>query len=120
MTDKRLAERPGTTGRFPLRRFRGSALCGAGWHGGGIAACLGCWSGCPHWGADAARAGAGLAYVFEAQVIADLAAGRLIRVLEDWCPSFEGFFLYYPSRQLMRPALRAFIDHVKGASATGW
>jgi len=44
----------------------------------------------------------------------------LIRVLEDWCPSFEGFFLYYPSRQLMRPALRAFIDHVKGASATGW
>ena len=65
---------------------------------------------------DAARAGAGLAYVFEAQVIADLAAGRLIRVLEDWCPSFEGFFLYYPSRQLMRPALRAFIDHVKGAT----
>ena len=46
---------------------------------------------------DAARAGAGLAYVFEGQVIADLAAGRLIRVLEDWCPRFEGFFPIIPA-----------------------
>ncbi|MCJ2058363.1 LysR family transcriptional regulator [Methylobacterium sp. J-048] len=64
--------------------------------------------------AQAARLGAGLAYVFEAQVIDDLEAGRLVRVLEDWCPRFPGFFLYYPSRTLMRPVLRAFLDFVRG------
>ncbi|MEL6059915.1 MULTISPECIES: LysR substrate-binding domain-containing protein [unclassified Methylobacterium] len=67
--------------------------------------------------AEAARNGAGLAYLFEAQVAADLAAGRLVRVLEDWCPRFPGFFLYYPSRRLMRPVLRAFIDFIQTAAA---
>ena len=62
---------------------------------------------------DAARAGAGIAYVFEPLVTADCAGGRLVRVLEDWCPPSAGFYLYYPSRQLMRPALRAFVDFVK-------
>ena len=42
-----------------------------------------------------------------------LATGRLIRVLEDWCPPFDGFFVYYPSRRQMRPALRAFVDFFK-------
>jgi len=60
--------------------------------------------------AQAAIDGAGLAFVFEPYVRAPLADGRLIRVLEDWCPSFEGFFVYYPSRRQMRPALRAFVD----------
>jgi DNA-binding transcriptional LysR family regulator len=68
--------------------------------------------------AAAARHGAGLAYLFEAQVRADLAAGRLVRALEDWCPSFPGFFLYYPCRRLMRPVLRAFVDFIHpGAGA---
>lgn len=62
--------------------------------------------------AEAARRGAGLAYLFEAQVAGDLASGRLIRVLEDWCPSFPGFCLYYPCRRLMRPVLRAFVDFI--------
>ncbi|TGS41005.1 MULTISPECIES: LysR family transcriptional regulator [unclassified Mesorhizobium] len=60
--------------------------------------------------AQAAVDGAGLAFVFEDYVRAPLADGRLIRVLEDWCPPFEGFFVYYPSRRQMRPALRAFVD----------
>jgi DNA-binding transcriptional LysR family regulator len=60
--------------------------------------------------ATAALSGAGLAYVMEATVAADIAAGRLVRVLDDWSPPFPGFFLYYPSRRQMRPALRAFID----------
>jgi DNA-binding transcriptional LysR family regulator len=68
--------------------------------------------------AEAARMGAGLAYLFEAQVSDDLASGRLVRVLEDWCPRFPGFFLYYPSRRLMRPVLRAFLDAVR-AEGTG-
>lgn len=63
--------------------------------------------------AEAARLGAGLAYVFEAQVEADLEAGRLVRVLTDWCPRFPGFFLYYPCRRLMRPVLRAFLDFIR-------
>ncbi|MDX8458295.1 LysR family transcriptional regulator [Mesorhizobium humile] len=63
--------------------------------------------------AQAAVDGAGLAFVFEPYVRAPLADGRLIRVLEDWCPSFDGFFVYYPSRRQMRPALRAFVDFFK-------
>jgi DNA-binding transcriptional LysR family regulator len=62
---------------------------------------------------DAARAGAGLAFVFEAQVADDIATGRLLRVMEDWCPPFPGFFLYYPRSRLMRPALRAFIEFAR-------
>jgi DNA-binding transcriptional LysR family regulator len=62
---------------------------------------------------QAALAGAGLAFAFEGQIAEHVAAGRLIRVLEDWCPRFPGFFLYYPSRGLMRPALRAFIDFTR-------
>lgn len=63
--------------------------------------------------ADAALAGAGLAYVFEAQVAPLLEQGRLLRVLEDWCPSYPGFFLYYPSRRQLPAALRAFVDFAK-------
>ena len=63
--------------------------------------------------AQAAVDGAGLAFVFEDYVRAPLADGRLIRVMEDWCPSFDGFFVYYPSRRQMRPALRAFVDFFK-------
>ncbi|KAB8310094.1 LysR family transcriptional regulator [Erwinia endophytica] len=54
--------------------------------------------------------GAGLAFLFEETVSTDLHEGRLISVMEEWCPSFDGFYIYYPSRRQMRPALRAFID----------
>ena len=59
---------------------------------------------------EAAMSGAGLAFVFEEHAAAAIADGRLIRVMEDWCPPFDGFYLYHPSRRQMRPALRAFID----------
>ncbi len=58
----------------------------------------------------AAIGGAGLAYAFEMRVIEHIEAGRLVRVLEDWCPPYPGPYLYYASRRQMRPALRAFID----------
>ncbi|GEO83742.1 LysR family transcriptional regulator [Ciceribacter naphthalenivorans] len=61
----------------------------------------------------AAIDGVGLAYLFDAKVDEDVREGRLIPVLEDWCPPFEGFFIYYPSRRQMRSALRAFIDFFK-------
>lgn len=54
--------------------------------------------------------GAGLAYAFENRIEQELDNGRLIRVLEDWCQPFEGFYIYYPTRRQMRPALRAFVD----------
>lgn len=58
----------------------------------------------------AAIDGAGLAFVFEQRVEEHIKAGRLVRVLEDWCAPFDGFYIYYPSRRQMRPALRAFVD----------
>ena len=58
---------------------------------------------------EAARAGHGLAYVYGDAVVADVAAGRLTRVLEKWCPPFPGYFLYHPSRRQTPPALSAFI-----------
>jgi DNA-binding transcriptional LysR family regulator len=63
---------------------------------------------------DAALDGAGLAYVFEAQVEALLAKRKLVRVLADWCPAYPGFFLYYPSRRQLPAALRAFVDFARG------
>jgi DNA-binding transcriptional LysR family regulator len=62
---------------------------------------------------DAALAGVGLAYVIEDQVASLLRAGTLSRVLEDWCPPFPGFFLYYPGRRQVSPALAAFIDAIR-------
>jgi len=58
----------------------------------------------------AALNGAGLAYLFDLRVEHELASGKLVRVLEDWCSPYPGPFIYYPSRRQMRPALRAFID----------
>jgi len=58
----------------------------------------------------AALDGLGLAQLFEPMVAADIAAGRLVAVMQDWCPPFPGFHIYYPSRRQMRPALRAFVD----------
>ncbi|QGZ65174.1 LysR family transcriptional regulator [Paraburkholderia acidisoli] len=52
----------------------------------------------------AALAGAGLAYVTEQRVLPHLESGELVRVLPDWCPSFAGFHLYYPSRRQPTPA----------------
>jgi DNA-binding transcriptional LysR family regulator len=58
---------------------------------------------------DAALADAGLAYLWEARVRADLARGHLISVLDDWIPSSPGLCLYYPDRRHVPAALSAFI-----------
>ncbi|WP_416357132.1 LysR family transcriptional regulator [Aureimonas phyllosphaerae] len=59
--------------------------------------------------AGAVRAGAGLGYMMEDDVAEDIAAGRLVQVLDAWCAPFDGCRLYYPSRQAA-PALRALIE----------
>jgi DNA-binding transcriptional LysR family regulator len=59
---------------------------------------------------QAALDGAGLAWVAEDRVARHLASGVLVRVLEDWCPPFPGFFFYYPSRKQQPAALVAVIE----------
>jgi DNA-binding transcriptional LysR family regulator len=59
---------------------------------------------------DAAADGVGIALSFDAMAEPWIASGRLVRVLEDWCPPFPGPYLYYPSRRHMSAGLRAFID----------
>lgn len=54
--------------------------------------------------------GLGIAYLPEDQVLAHVAEGRLVRVLEDWCPYFPGYHLYYPSRRHSSPALALLVD----------
>jgi DNA-binding transcriptional LysR family regulator len=54
--------------------------------------------------------GLGLAYVPEDQALSHIVDGRLVRVLEEWCPSFPGYHLYYPSRRHPSPALTLLVD----------
>lgn len=61
----------------------------------------------------AALAGAGLAYLLEDMVLEDIAAGRLMRVMNDWCDVFDGFYAYYPSRRQSSSALRVVIDALR-------
>ncbi|OLP62696.1 LysR family transcriptional regulator [Xaviernesmea oryzae] len=66
----------------------------------------------------ASQKGVGLGYVMEADVREDIAAGRLVRVLEDWTPSLAPLALYYPGRKNPPAAFTAFIqaarDFAKG------
>jgi DNA-binding transcriptional LysR family regulator len=61
----------------------------------------------------AAIDGVGLAFVSDERVIPQLDRGELIRVLEDWCQPFPGFFLYYPSRRQQPAALSALINTLR-------
>jgi len=67
----------------------------------------------------AAVDGLGLAYTSETSALPFLRAGQLIRVLEDWSPSFEGLFLYYPGHRQVPPALCALIDMIHATDGSG-
>ena len=67
---------------------------------------------------DAALAGAGVAFVAEQAVTADLAAGRLVQVLDDWTPAYPGLSLYYPGRRHVPLKLRALIDLIHARRRT--
>jgi DNA-binding transcriptional LysR family regulator len=62
---------------------------------------------------EAVLAGAGLLLINEETVVDDIAAGRLIHVLDDWTPAYPGLSLYYPGRRHGPAKLRAFIDLVR-------
>jgi DNA-binding transcriptional LysR family regulator len=62
---------------------------------------------------QAALGGVGFYSTFEGYVREHIEAGRLVSVLDEWCPEFSGPYLYYPSRRQPPPALRAFVDFVR-------
>jgi DNA-binding transcriptional LysR family regulator len=57
--------------------------------------------------------GVGIGTAMEDKLTNLIAKGRLVQVLKDWCPSFPGYFLYYPSRRNQPAALAALIDTLR-------
>ncbi len=62
---------------------------------------------------NAVLAGLGLAYLPEDLVQSEIADGRLIRVLADWCAPFAGYHLYYPSRRQPTPAFAVLVEALR-------
>lgn len=62
---------------------------------------------------NTALAGMGIAYMPEDQVLEAVGQGHLVRVLEDWCPFFPGYHLYYPSRRHHSPAFSLIVDALR-------
>lgn len=62
---------------------------------------------------NAARAGFGLACLMDDMVEADVAEGRLTRVLADWCAPFSGYHLYYPSSRQLSPAFALLVNALR-------
>jgi DNA-binding transcriptional LysR family regulator len=61
----------------------------------------------------AAVEGLGIALTLESLADPFLRSGQVVLVLEDWSPSFEGFFVYYPGHRQVPASLRAFIDMLR-------
>ena len=67
----------------------------------------------------AAVAGFGLGYVMEDHVAERIADGSLVRVLEDWCPAFSGYHIYYPSRRQSSAAFSLLVEALKYRGSAG-
>jgi DNA-binding transcriptional LysR family regulator len=65
---------------------------------------------------QAAMDGLGIAYITEDQVLPLIAEGRLVRLLDDWCPPFPGYHLYYPSRRQHSSGFAAVIEALRRRS----
>ena len=61
----------------------------------------------------AAKAGFGLAFLMEDRVQPLIEAGRLERVLTEWCPTFAGYHLYYPGRRELSPAFARVVEALR-------
>ncbi|MFL9812625.1 LysR family transcriptional regulator [Stutzerimonas sp. VN223-3] len=64
----------------------------------------------------AALEGLGIAFLPEDEFAPHIEEGQLVRVLEDWCAPFEGFYLYYPSRKQPSPAFTLVADALRVAT----
>jgi DNA-binding transcriptional LysR family regulator len=63
----------------------------------------------------AALAGHGLVYLPEDMLAPHIEDGSLVQVLQDWCPSFPGYHLYYPSRRQSSPAFALVVEALRQA-----
>ncbi|HBP6130764.1 hypothetical protein FA375_17955 [Pseudomonas aeruginosa] len=61
----------------------------------------------------AALAGLGIAWLPEEEFAPHIEEGRLLRVLENWCPPFPGYYLYYPNRRQPSPAFSLVVDALR-------
>ncbi|MFN5451908.1 LysR substrate-binding domain-containing protein, partial [Bradyrhizobium sp.] len=61
----------------------------------------------------AASAGHGLAHLVDDRVAPLLAKGALVRVLDDWCEPFDGYYLYYPSRRQPSAAFSLILEALR-------
>ena len=66
-----------------------------------------------------AVAGAGITFGMEESFRPAIERGELVPILEEFCPRFSGFYLYYPSRRNMAPKLRALVDHLRKPAGQG-
>jgi DNA-binding transcriptional LysR family regulator len=62
---------------------------------------------------DAALAGLGISLLPEDELMPHMEAGRLVRVLQDWCPKFTGYHLYYPSKRQPSPAFSLVVQALR-------
>lgn len=63
----------------------------------------------------AALAGQGLGFIPEAMALEHIASGELVRVLDDWCQSYAGYHIYYPSRRQSSGALAVVVEALRHA-----
>jgi len=68
---------------------------------------------------DAALSGLGIALLPEDELMPHIESGRLIRVLEDWCPKLAGYHLYYPSRRQPSPAFLLVLEALRISKRSG-
>jgi DNA-binding transcriptional LysR family regulator len=66
---------------------------------------------------EAVRSGVGIGYTIESVIQDDIAAGRLLPLLEDWSPPQDGYYLYYSSRRQIPAPLKAFIQFMRQTRA---
>jgi len=66
---------------------------------------------------EAAVKGLGIGYVPERLAANYIRDSRLVALLQDWCPTYPGLYLYYPGRRHVPAKLRAFIDVLKETTA---
>lgn len=63
--------------------------------------------------AEAAIEGFGIGYVPDNLVARAIASGKLVLLLDDWSPPFDGYFIYYPSRRQNAPAFKVIVEALR-------
>jgi DNA-binding transcriptional LysR family regulator len=62
---------------------------------------------------NSALDGLGIGYVPEELAAPYLATGQLVEILPEWCPTFQGYHLYYPNRRQTSPAFAALVETLR-------